>query len=198
MCLIGRIQLGRYVYVKNNKTKAGELGHWKDTKKLEVVATWLATGNLAETARITMVPIRTIEKWRASDWWKQQVNNIQSEEDQKLDAKSSKVIERALDHLMDRIENGEFIYDQKTGQVIRTPAKLRDLNTAFNTLLDKRQLLRNKPTKIVEQQQTATQLQNLAEQFAKFVKNTAPKEVEYIEGETVVQGADGVWEVKDE
>jgi len=198
MCLIGRIQLGKYVYVKNNKTKAGELGHWKDTKKLEVVATWLATGNLAETARITMVPVRTIEKWRVSDWWKQQVNNIQSEEDQKLDAKSSKVIERALDHLMDRIENGEFIYDQKTGQVIRTPAKLRDLNTAFNTLLDKRQLLRNKPTKIVEQQQTATQLQNLAEQFAKFVKNTAPKEVEYIEGETVVQNEDGVWEVKDE
>lgn len=198
MCLIGRIQLGRYVYVKNNKTKAGELGHWKDTKKLEVVATWLATGNLAETARITMVPVRTIEKWRVSDWWKQQVNNIQSEEDQKLDAKSSKVIERALDHLMDRIENGEFIYDQKTGQVIRTPAKLRDLNTAFNTLLDKRQLLRNKPTKIVEQQQTATQLQNLAEQFAQFVKNTAPKEVEYIEGETVVQNEDGVWEVKDE
>ena len=198
MCLIGRIQLGKYVYVKNNKTKAGELGHWKDTKKLEVVATWLATGNLAETARITMVPVRTIEKWRVSDWWKQQVNNIQSEEDQKLDAKSSKVIERALDHLMDRIENGEFIYDQKTGQVIRTPAKLRDLNTAFNTLLDKRQLLRNKPTKIVEQQQTATQLQTLAEQFAKFVKNTAPKEVEYIEGETVVQNEDGVWEVKDE
>lgn len=200
MCLIeseGKI-IGRYVYVKNNKTKAGELGHWKDTKKLEVVATWLATGNLAETARITMVPVRTIEKWRVSDWWKQQVNNIQSEEDQKLDAKSSKVIERALDHLMDRIENGEFIYDQKTGQVIRTPAKLRDLNTAFNTLLDKRQLLRNKPTKIVEQQQTATQLQNLAEQFAKFVKNTAPKEVEYIEGETVVQNEDGVWEVKDE
>ena len=200
MCLIeseGKI-IGRYVYVKNNKTKAGELGHWKDTKKLEVVATWLATGNLAETARITRVPVRTIEKWRVSDWWKQQVNNIQSEEDQKLDAKSSKVIERALDHLMDRIENGEFIYDQKTGQVIRTPAKLRDLNTAFNTLLDKRQLLRNKPTKIVEQQQTATQLQNLAEQFAKFVKNTAPKEVEYIEGETVVQNEDGVWEVKDE
>jgi RNA polymerase-binding transcription factor DksA len=200
MCLIeseGKI-IGRYVYVKNNKTKAGELGHWKDTKKLEVVATWLATGNLAETARITMVPVRTIEKWRVSDWWKQQVNNIQSEEDQKLDAKSSKVIERALDHLMDRIENGEFIYDQKTGQVIRTPAKLRDLNTAFNTLLDKRQLLRNKPTKIVEQQQTATQLQNLAEQFAKFVKNTAPKEVEYIEGETVVQNEEGVWEVKDE
>lgn len=200
MCLIeseGKI-IGRYVYVKNNKTKAGELGHWKDTKKLEVVATWLATGNLAETARITMVPVRTIEKWRVSDWWKQQVNNIQSEEDQKLDAKSSKVIERALDHLMDRIENGEFIYDQKTGQVIRTPAKLRDLNTAFNTLLDKRQLLRNKPTKIVEQQQTATQLQNLAEQFAQFVKNTAPKEVEYIEGETVVQNEEGVWEVKDE
>ena len=59
---------------------------------------------------------------------------------------------------MDRLENGDHIYDQKTGRIRRAPVKLRELNATFNTLLDKRQLLRNKPTKIVEQQNTATQL----------------------------------------
>lgn len=127
------------------------------------------------------------------------VQKIQSEEDQKLDAKTSKIIDRALENILDRIENGEDIYDQKTGKIKKMPAKLRDLNTAFNSLLDKRQLLRNKPTKIVEQQSTAIQLQNLAEQFAKFVekKHDEPVDRHYIEGDTVVQNEDGTYEVKD-
>lgn len=192
--------MGKFVYVKNNKTKAFQPGHWKESKKIEAVTTYLSTGNLSETARMLGVPIRTLESWKISDWWKEIVKRIQSDEDQELDAKTSKVINKALDNLMDRIENGEYIYDQKTGQLKRTPAKLRDLNTAFNNLLDKRQLLRNKPTRIVEQQSTAVQLQNLAEQFKQFT-NKQTKELpdrEYIEGDTVVQDESGTYVLKED
>lgn len=189
--------MGKLVYVKENKTKAHQPGHWKEAKKIEAVTTYLSTGNLAETARILAVPIRTLESWKASDWWKETVARIQQDDDQQLDAKTSKAINKALDELMDRIEHGEYIYDQKTGQLRKTPAKLRDLNTAFNNLLDKRQLLRNKPTKIVEQQSTALALQNLAQQFANFTKKTEEKVIEYIEGDTVVQNEEGVYELKD-
>lgn len=145
------------------------------------------------------VPLVTLEKWKASPWWKELVAKIQSEDDQKLDAKTSKIIDKALDNILDRIENGEDIYDQKTGKIKKMPAKLRDLNAAFNGILDKRQLLRNKPTKIVEQHSTALQLQNLADQFAKFVE----KKVEelpiqhYIDSDTVIQNADGTYELKE-
>lgn len=188
--------MGKLVYVKENKTKAHQPGHWKESKKIEAVTTYLSTGNLTETARILAVPIRTLESWKISDWWKEMVARIQADEDQQLDAKTSKAINKALDGLMDRIEHGEYVYDQKTGQLKRAPAKLRDLNTAFNHLLDKRQLLRNKPTKIIEQQSTAIALQNLAAQFANFTKKEE-KVVEYIENDTVVQGADGVYELKE-
>lgn len=189
---------GKMVYVKMNKTKAHQGGHWKEAKKIEAVTTYLSTGNLTETARMLAIPIRTMESWKISDWWKELVAKIQAEDDQQLDTKTSKAINKALDNLMDRIENGEVIYDQKTGQLKRTPAKLRDLNTAFNNLLDKRQLLRNKPTKIVEQQSTAVALQNLANQFANFTqKHETEKVVEYIEGDTVIQNEDGVYELKE-
>jgi len=140
-----------------------------------------------------------MEDWKRSDWWKELTAKIQSEEDQKLDAKTSKIIDRALENILDRIENGEDIYDQKTGKIKKMPAKLRDLNTAFNSLLDKRQLLRNKPTKIIEQQSTALQLQNLAAQFAKFVekKHDELPDKHYIENDTVMQNEDGTWEVKE-
>ena len=127
------------------------------------------------------------------------VTKIRSENDSELDAKTTKVIEKALSSILDRIENGEYVYDQKTGKTKLMPAKLRDLNTAFNTILDKRQLLRNKPTKIVEQHSTALQLQNLADSFAKFVQKKVDElpEVEYIESDTVIQQEDGTWEIKE-
>lgn len=187
------------MYVRENKTKAYQAGHWKEAKRIEVATLYLSTGSISETAKITGVPYHTIESWKRKDWWKELVKSIQDEEDQKLDSKTTKIVDKALEALLDRIENGEYVYDQKTGMAKRMPAKLRDLNTAFNTILDKRQLLRNKPTKIIEQHSTAAQLQNLAESFAKFVQKKTeelPTQA-YIEGDTVVQQDDGTYVIKE-
>lgn len=81
---------------------------------------------------------------------------------------------------------------------------MREINTVFNNLIDKRQLIRKQPTKIIEQQTTAAQLQNLAEQFTKFVKGKLNEEnvddlvKDCIEGENVVQLEDGSWGIKDD
>jgi len=189
--------MGKLVYIKINKTKAGQTGHWKEEKRIEAVTTYLSTGNQMEVSRLTGVPIKTINQWKSSDWWKEMEKKIRSEEEQQLDAKLTKVIDKTLAKLMDSIENGDHIYDQRTGQIKRVPAKLRDLNTAFNTILDKRQLIRKQPTKIVEQTNTATQLQNLADQFAKFVQKTLPEPepMHYIEGDTVIQQEDGTYAI---
>lgn len=189
-----------YVYVKLKKTKPNQPGHWSEAKKIEAVTTWITTGSAAETARMLGLPYRTLEKWRSMPWWDEMVTKIRSENDSELDAKTTKVIEKALSSILDRIENGEYVYDQKTGKTKLMPAKLRDLNTAFNTILDKRQLLRNKPTKIVEQHSTALQLQNLADSFAKFVNKKVDElpDVHYIEGDTVIQQEDGTYAIHEE
>lgn len=186
-------------YVKLNKTKAYQPGQWKESKRIEVVTTYLSVGSVGEAARVTNVPLSTVKMWKASDWWKDLEKQIRADEEQQLDGKLSKVIDKALDNLADRIENGEYIYDQKTGQVKRTPAKLRDLNTAFNSLMDKRSLIRKQPTKIIEQTSTAAQLQNLADSFAKFVNKKVDElpTAHLIDGDTVIQNDDGTYEVKE-
>jgi len=191
---------GKMIYVRMNKTKAGEGGHWKEAKRIEAITTYLSTGNLTETGRMTGVPLKTLEQWKKSDWWKEMEKRIRSDEDQQMDAKLTKIIDRTLEKLVDSIENGEHIYDQRTGQVKRMPAKMRDLNNAFNTILDKRQLIRKQPTKIIEQTTTAVQLQNLAESFAKFVQKTIaePEAMHFIEGDTVIQQEDGTYAIHDE
>ena len=195
--------MGRYVWVKEKKTKAHEPGHWSQRKRLEAVTTYLACGSPSLTATQINVPYETLQSWRKQDWWKEYTNELQNTDNDRLDSKLSKALDKAIEQINDRIENGDFVFDQKTGKVKQVPVKLRDLNSAMNTFIDKRQLLRKQPTKIIEQQTTQNQLQELAKQFAQFVtgKQTEEKEVntvqEFIESDTVVQDDSGSYYVKE-
>ena len=152
--------------------------------------TYLATGSIAETSRIINVPYRTVQEWTYSDWWKQLMTEIQSGENQKTDNKMSKVIEKTLDMLVSRIEEGDYQYDQKTGRLVKIPLKARDLERITSGLFDKRQLIRKQPTNIKQDDlNQADRLLKLAEQFAKFSgvkreeKELEVVKDEYIEGE---------------
>ena len=194
----------RYVSApKKTSVSQTDRGWWSEKKKLEALGIYMATGSVTMAANQSNVPFETVKSWARSDWWKDKVKEIQNEEYDKLDSKLSKVLDKALDQVMDRIENGEYMYDPKTGKTKIMPAKLRDLNTAFNSLMDKRQLIRKQPTKIVEQTTTAAQLQDVAKQFAEFVTGKVKQEkfndlVEnVIEGETVEQTEDGTYVIKE-
>ncbi len=195
---------GSWRYVKAPRKKlTTESGWWSDAKRNEALAVYLATGSPKLTSEQTNVPIDTINKWRVSQWWKDKVEELHKDNYDLLDTKLSKAIDKALDGVMDRLDNGDYFYDVHTGKVKRCPAKLREINTAFSQLLDKRQLIRKQPTKIVEQQTTAAQLQNLAEQFTKFVKGKLKEDSvdelvrDCIDGENVIQLEDGSWGIKE-
>jgi len=179
--------LGKLVYVRSKKTLPHAPGHWDKRKQLEAVTTYLATGNMAETSRLINVPKGTLDKWKTSDWWKDLIEEIQSGEGQKQDNKMSKVIDKALDTLMERIDDGDFQYDQRTGRLVKVPLKARDLERVTSGLFDKRQLIRKKPTNIkVDDLNQAGRLLKLAEQFAAFAgKKVDPDRVvdQYIDGE---------------
>ena len=194
---------GKLVYVKAKKTKPHQGGHWSDAKKQEAVCLWVAGMSLSKVAVHLNVPYETVKEWKKKPWWDEIEKDIKSDDKQKIDAKLTKILDKSLDTIMDRLENGEYIYDQKTGRLKQTPAKLRDATVAFNTVMDKRQLLRKEPTKITEQTSSADQLKQLAEHFANFVtgiqKQEQLKDVvnEFIEGETVELQEDGSYQLKD-
>lgn len=173
---------------------------WSNDKKQEAVDYFLSCGNKTQTALALRIPIQTINFWGQQDWWRDAIKEKKHENIDRTDAKITAILDLALAGVEDRIVNGETVYDPKTGKERVVPAKLRDLNTAFTTLLDKRQLLRKEPTKIVEQKTTADQLKNLAVQFEQFVTQRIAKDklpdTELIEGDTVLQDPDtGEWHV---
>jgi len=195
---------GGWRYVKApGKNSVAETGQWSQKKKDEVFAVYLATRSISLSAAQCNVPIKTVETWRRSTWWKEKLVEYQNIDYEKLDNKLTKVIDKALDEVMDRLNSGEYQYDLITKKIIRIPAKLRDVNSALNQIIDKRQLIRKLPTKIVEQQSTAAQLANLAKQFTEFVSGKVATEKfddlldVVIEEETVTKNDDGTYTVKE-
>lgn len=145
---------------------------------------------MAEVARICNVPTVTLRKWQKQDWWADLVNEIQKSDGQKSDNKMSRVIDKALDLIVERMEQGDYQYDQKTGRLVKVPLKARDLERVASGLFDKRQLIRKQPTNIKSSDlNQGERLLQLAEQFAKFAAGATAKPVEekvineYIEGD---------------
>ena len=83
-------------------------------------------------------------------------------------SKLTQIVDKSLEVIQDRLINGDYILNKKTGEIHRRPASLRDASIVANTVVDKRQLLRGKPTSRTEKISVDARLLKLAEEFAKF------------------------------
>lgn len=143
---------------------------WSDKKRLEVVTTWLVLGKIPLVSATTGVPEGTIRQWRTQPWWKEIEVSVQTESDQELDTKLQKRIDKALDLVMDRLENGDYLYDPKTGEFIRKPVSMKDTWKVSTEMIDKRLLLRKQPKEQQNQEAVGDILKNLAKEFADMAK----------------------------
>lgn len=182
---------GKQVYVKAKKTKVGDGNQWSDKKKMEALTTYIATGTLAMTSAITGIPIETMRVWKRSNWWKERLNELQDEDNIQLNVKLQKVLEKSITAVEDRLDNGEFMYDPRTGRTVRIPAKLRDVHKITTDLIDKKQMLLKaaKPANEQSGQLTTDHLAQIAQAFAQFAQGQKPppeKVVnEIVEGEYI-------------
>lgn len=88
----------------------------------------------------------------------------------------------------DRLDKGDFVWNQKTGEIARKPVSLKEARGAANDLLQRQVVLEKMQREEVHQQQQQTvadQLAMLANEFAKFqtgrtieVVPSKPKDVE--------------------
>ena len=170
---------------RRNK-KPGSAAHWSDNQRVGAVTTYLASGNLSLTSVATEIPLATLNRWKVAPWWKELTETIRSEENLVLDSKLAKIVDKSVGQLMDRIEHGDYQFDQKTGAIVRVPIKARDASKITTDMIDRRQLLQARqvekkegPTKIEER------LLKLAESFAAFGKARVvkhePEVIEYAE-----------------
>lgn len=176
--------MGTWVYKRDWKKKPGDPGMWPQSKKTEAVLTWMTTGNLTQTAQLIGVGLPTLKSWKKQPWWIEAVEGFHDDDKTELDAKYQKIIRKALSVVEDRLENGNFQMDQKTGKIVRVPVSISDSHKVAKDLVDQQQLLRkDKRQETIAQETINDKLAKLAIQFAEMAVGKNQKE-KVVSGET--------------
>ena len=150
---------------------------YSDNQKLETVKLWLISGNLKATAAALNIPFPTVRQWRYSEWWKELVDDLRSEDSIKLSSKLTRIAGKALDITEDRLDNGDFVLNQKTGELIRKPVPLREAHRVAVDLTTQADTVLRKPQALEAEEQTKDILAKLANAFEEFAKKDKPKQV---------------------
>ena len=163
---------------KLSKSGRSERQIWTQNQKLQVVTTYLALGSVVETALVTGVPLKTIEAWKTSAWWKEFALKLQAEDVQQLDSNLKRIVEKSLKAVEDRLDNGDAMYDQKTGKVARIPVKANVALKISTELLTKRDKITEAPKKEEVEKTIDARLLKLAEEFSNFAKEQRQRTID--------------------
>lgn len=143
---------------------------WSDKQKLEAVQTLLMLGNVALASRVLKIPEPTLRTWRKTTWWKELEGELRIQDEMQLSARLKKIVESSLGTVEDRLEHGDYVYDQKTGQMRRKPVSMRDAHKVSMDLIDKRTLLLNQNKPDASEEQMNDKLLKMMKQFADFAQ----------------------------
>lgn len=160
----------RSVHAETNK-------HWSDSQKIEAVTTYLALGNLVLTSSVLKIPEMTLRGWKQKDWWKEVEIELSVQENLQLSTRLKKIIETTITATEDRIQNGDWLYDSKIGELVRKPVNLKDVHRVTMDFIDKREHLLDKTPASVALEQIDDRLQKLAEKFEQIARGNKPSEI---------------------
>ena len=162
---------------------------WPMEVRIQVVSQYLVLGNMALVAATTGVPHGQIRIWKGQPWWKEVEAQVRATENLQMDTKLSKIVDKSLDAVLDRVENGDFVYDNKTGDIKRKPVNMRDVARVSVDILTKRELLRGNATSRSEvtQVSVAEQLKILATEFARWQSPSKPLETLDVESVEILE-----------
>lgn len=160
---------------------ASERGHSWQTK-MDVVARYMLLGNLRVVSESVGISYATLADWKRSDWWPDMVEQIRRQKKQRTADTLSGIIETSVEILKDRLENGDWMFDQKRGIPVRKPVSAKDAQTITNQLLQRQVQLEDIIDKNSHKQETVQEtLALLSKEFEKMARRSGNANAETIE-----------------
>lgn len=138
-------------YTRHVDRKKGAVGHvpYSPKQRFQAVVTYLATGNMAVTAEIVDIPPERLRGWKMEPWWKEMEDEVRQQKRVEVSGKLGKIIDKAFKVVEDRLENGDYIYNTKTGGIRRVEVNAKTAGDILHKSID-RQVLLDKITIIPE------------------------------------------------
>lgn len=158
---------------------------WSDNQKLECVQTYLLTGNAAMTGRMLKIPEDTVRRWKQTQWWMDIEADLRIQDTLMTTARQKKIIDKTFEVVEDRLENGDWVYDQKTGALRRKGVSLKDAHKVGMdlTMLREKMLDRSGPS--VTEERVEEKLETLAAKFAAMVNSKITPPVDVVDAEII-------------
>lgn len=158
--------------LKDRKTRRRALEakgkHWSDSQKLEAVQTYLMLGSVRMTSAALKIPEITLKVWRASTWWKDLESELKIQDELQLSTRLKKIAEKSFAAVEDRLEHGNFVFDQKTGKIRRIPVNLKDAHKVALDSIQQKELIGKKHVDVANDGQILDKLEQLANKFAEM------------------------------
>ena len=149
---------------------------WSDEQKIELCKLYMLMGNLKAAAASLSIPEVTARYWKAQEWWKQLEKEMRVSEQIQLSARLKRIAEKSMAVVEDRLENGDWQYNPKTGQLFRKPVSLKDAHRVTMDVSSKAIELDDKQVAAPElQQATSDKFAELAQKFAELAQRAIEK-----------------------
>lgn len=161
---------------------------WSQKQKYEAVALYKMVGSLRAVGATLGIPEETMRNWHQSEWWRQIEDEIATEARVKRSKRLDSLVDKATEIVEDRLENGDFIYDVKSGTLRRKPVNAVTAGKILATAVDKQVMLENlarDAKKAVSQEKVQDRLAFLLEEMHKFAK------AKTIQGERITDSVEG-------
>ena len=137
-------------------------------QKTDACTLYCVYGDVEQVSEMTGIPGKFIRDWKSEPWWAEIQKKVFVEQNEKLASRINGVLDKSLDNIVDRLDNGDFLWDVRKSKFVRKPVDTKVLATVFNSLVTRRQLIRGEPTSITSQLGVDDRLKLLAAQFEKF------------------------------
>jgi len=133
---------------------------------MDAVNSYLLLGNLALTGRLLNIPEITLRVWKATTWWKDAVVEVKASEKIELSSRIKKLVDASMTVVEDRLSNGDFQYDQKSGTMVRKPVNMKDAHKVSVDLQARQDILEKSDVVVQTEEHVEDKLLALAAKFA--------------------------------
>lgn len=153
-----------------DKKKAGD-GWWSQKERLQAVSAYVLLGKVTLVSATTGVPEDTLRKWKMADWWKEAEDEIRRSNKIELSGKLSNIVNATLLQLEDRVANGDFFFNPRTGKWDRKPISASQASKITSDMIDKTLILeKNATQESITEEGLDSRLKKLRDEMIRFAK----------------------------
>lgn len=147
---------------------------YSDAQKIEAATSYLALGNLALVGRVMGIPEVTLRVWKATEWWKNLIEDLKMQERIELSARMKRLVEASHVIVAQRLETGDPYINRK-GEVDYKPVSIKDAHRVAVDLIDRKKEIDKMLVDNTVVEKEDDKLEKLAERFAEMATKSIQK-----------------------